>query len=82
MSAKALHALDPKALQSWARRAVLDKAEDEQVVATGMTALSYFGDAQAISGDKELKKRIGQMRSKGPARVRSMAKQIAEKYSL
>ena len=82
LCATALHALDPKSLQTWARKAVMDEAEDQTVVATGLTALSHFGDAEKITSDPALKKRITEMRSKATATVKKAATEIAKRYAL
>ena len=82
-SAAALHALDPKALQNWASKAVLDKSENEEVVATSLTALNQFGDQKQITGNAALRKRLGEMSTgKSPAKFKSMAKTISTKYGL
>jgi len=82
-SAEALHALDPKALQTWASNAVLDKKENEDVVATSLTALRHFGDEKQISGNTKLRKRLAEISSgEGPAKVKRLAKTITTKYGL
>jgi hypothetical protein len=82
-SAEALHALDPKALQNWAAKAVLDKSENEDIVATSLTALHHFGDEKQIAGNTALRKRLGEMSTgKSPANVKRMAKSISTKYGL
>jgi len=82
-SAEALHALDPKALQNWASKAVLDKSENEDMVATCLTALNHFGDEKKITGNKALRKRLGEMSTgKSSANVKRMAKKIWTKYGL
>jgi HEAT repeat protein len=82
MSASALHALNPDRLQRWAHSAVLDSSEDEEMVATGLTALTQFGDAAAIADNKPLRRRIGQLQQKAPARMKRMAKQFARKWEI
>lgn len=81
MSAAALHAIDPQALQDWAGKAVLDKTEPDDIVATGLTAIQ-FGDAARISEDAALRKRIGEMRTTGSGRMKRLAKSIAAKHKL
>ena len=81
MSAAALHALDPQALQDWAGKAVLDKTEPDDIVATGLTAIQ-FGDAARMSDDAALRKRIGEMRTKGSGRMKRLAKSISAKHKL
>jgi hypothetical protein len=80
MSATALHALNPEKLQSWASEAVLDKSEHKDMLATGLTALSQFGDAEALAEDKKLHKRVGELQTQAPAKVKQLAKQFVQKY--
>ena len=82
MSAAALHALDPQALQDWAGKAVLDKTEPEDIVAMGLTAMNQFGDTTRISGNAALRKRIAEMRTKGSGTMKRLAKSIAAKHKL
>ena len=82
-SAEALHALKPEALQTWAAKAAVDKKEKPELVATSLTALSNFGDKDKISGNKALRKRIGEMSTgETPAKFKRMAKHISAKYGL
>ncbi len=83
-SAEALHALDPTALQKWASKAVLDKSENEEVVASSLTALQHFGDAKAISGNAALRARLDEMSTgkKSAPKLKRMAKMISSKYGL
>jgi hypothetical protein len=82
-SAEALHALNPKALQSWAAKAAVDKKEDPELLATSLNALSHFGDKAQISGNKALRKRIAEMSSgESPAKFKRIAKTISHKYGL
>lgn len=80
MSASALHALNPDRLQRWANKAVLDTAEDTDIVATGLTALTQFGDAEAISANKQLRKRVGQLQERAPGKIKKLARSFAQKY--
>jgi hypothetical protein len=82
MSAAALHTLDPQALQDWAGKAVLDKTEPEDIVATGLTAMNQFGDSARMSDNAALRKRIGEMRTKGSGRMKRLAKSMAAKHNL
>jgi hypothetical protein len=82
MSASALHALNPGRLQRWASRAVLDADEDSDIVATGLSALTQFGDAEAIGGDKQLRRRLNQLQEKAPAKLRQLARRVVKKYEL
>ena len=82
MSASALHALNPDRLQRWANRAVLDTNEDDDLLATGLTALTQFGDAEAIVRDTRLRNRMNQLQQKGPAKIKRIAKRFVEKYDV
>jgi len=82
MSASALHALNPDKLQRWASSAVLDTAEDADLVATGLTALTQFGDAKAIADNKQLRKRMSQLQEQGPAKIKQLARRFVKKYDL
>lgn len=82
-SAEALHALDPTAFQKWASKAVLDKSENADVVATSLTALQHFGDAKAIAGNTALRARLDEMSAgKSAPKLKRMAKMISSKYGL
>ena len=80
MSASALHALNPDRLQRWANKAVLDTAEDTDIVATGLTALTQFGDAEAISANKQLRKKVAQLQKRAPGKIKKLARSFAQKY--
>jgi hypothetical protein len=82
MSAAALHALNPDRLQRWAHQAVLDTGEDDEVVATGLTALMQFGDADEIAANKPLRRRMDALQKKGPAKLRQLARRFAKKFGL
>jgi hypothetical protein len=82
-SAEALHALDPSAFQKWASKAVLDKTENDDVVATSLTALQHFGDAKQISANTALRARLDEMSTgKSAPKLKRMAKMISSKYGL
>jgi len=82
-SAEALHALDPTAFQKWASKAVLDKSEHADVVATSLTALQHFGDAKAIAGNSALRERLGEITAgKSAPKLKRLAKMISSKYGL
>ncbi|MCX6604131.1 MAG: HEAT repeat domain-containing protein [Acidobacteria bacterium] len=78
--AAVLHALNPKALQTWASKAVLDETEHQDVVATGLTAMYNFGDEKAIRANRNLAERVSQLKSKGPAATKRQAKEFLNKY--
>lgn len=58
ISASALHALNPEKMQAHAREIVLDKSEFEDIQATSLTALSQFGDDEAVAKDSALLKSV------------------------
>lgn len=82
LAAAALHTLNPDKLQNWASKAVLDKSEHEDIVATCLTALHQFGDPKAIASNSPLQKRVAQLQTKAPAKVRTLARQFGEKYGI
>ena len=82
LSAEALHALQPERFQRWAAKAVGDKNEDEEMVATSLTALHQFGDAEAISGNQDLRKSVAKLRTKAPGKVKQLASKLTRKYGL
>ena len=80
MSASALHALNPDRLQRWASKAVLDRDEESELVATGLSALTQFGSAESIADNTQLRKRVTQLQKKGPSKVKRLARQFSKKY--
>jgi hypothetical protein len=80
MSASALHALRPEKLQAAARAIVLDDGESEDVVATGLAALTEFGSSKAIEADEPLNARIARMQDRGTGAVKKTAHRFAAKY--
>jgi hypothetical protein len=82
MSAAALHSLDPQALQAWAGKAVLDKSENSDIVATSLTALTQFGDSKTIAANTALRQRLTEMRTKGPAQVKQLARTLVVKHGI
>jgi hypothetical protein len=82
LSADALHALHPERFQRWAAKAVGDKNEDEEMVATSLTALQEFGDAKSISSNQDLRKNVAKLRTKAPAKVKQLASKLTKKYGL
>ncbi len=82
MSAAALHTLNPKSLQNFANKALLDKTENHDLVATCLTAMHQFGDAKAISENKALRKRLKEMETDAPGKLKQLTKQFITKYGL
>lgn len=54
IAATALHQLLPGRLQALARKIAIDTSEDQTLRTTCLTALTHFGDTDAISADAEL----------------------------
>lgn len=81
IAASALHALNPEKLQSNAREIVLDKSEYDDIQATSLTALTQFGDQEAIAGDKALLKSVGRVGTgKAKAKYKKSARSFLSKY--
>lgn len=80
ISASALQAIAPDALQTHARAIVLDSSEDDDVRATSLTAIAEFGDDQAIAGDRTLQSRIKRLRSASSTRVKQSARRFLDKH--
>ncbi|HET9370911.1 MAG TPA: hypothetical protein VFO19_11710 [Vicinamibacterales bacterium] len=57
VSAAALNAIDPAKYQSHARAIVLDTAESDEMQASSLTALTEFGDRDALAADDALQQR-------------------------
>jgi hypothetical protein len=54
LCASALHTLAPSTFQTMARSIVLDDNEDDDLRATCLSALTHFGDEDAVAGDHSL----------------------------
>ena len=80
ISAAALQALRPERMQAYAREALLDPAEDREMQATSLVALTQFGDATAIGEDEPLKQRITELRSEASTKVKQTAQRFLDKY--
>jgi hypothetical protein len=79
--AAALQGVKPKKYQAYAREMVLDKSEDKDLRAQSLSALTHFGDAEALTEDKALKKQVEQMKADAPEKVKKGARQFLKKYS-
>jgi hypothetical protein len=79
ISAAALQAVQPERLRKYARQIVLDPSEYKEIQATSLTALTHFGD-QAIAADKDLLRRVNDLRRKAPAKVKQSARLFLNKY--
>lgn len=80
VSAAALQSLNPDKLQAYAREALLDPSEHDEMQATSLTALTQFGDAEAIGKDDKLQKKVGKMSSKASTKVKQGARSFLKKY--
>jgi len=61
ISASALQALKPERLQTLAREMLLDNSEHDDIQATSLTALTQFGDEEAVRKDEELREGLTRM---------------------
>jgi hypothetical protein len=81
ISASALHVLNPEKLQEHARAMLLDTSEYEDIQATSLTALSQFGDDEAVSKDKALLKSVDRLSEKGKStKYKKSARQFVSRY--
>ena len=81
LSASALHALNPKKLQTHAREMLLDASEYNDIQATSLTALTQFGDQEAVAKDEALMKSVNRLSvGKTPAKYKQSARQFLSKY--
>jgi hypothetical protein len=80
ISASALQAIAPDALQKHAREIVLDSSESDELQATSLTAISQFGDNEKIGNDSELMKRVGRLKTASSQKVKQTAKRLLTKY--
>ncbi len=79
MSASALHALNPDRLQRWAARAAADEREPDEIVATSLTALSHFGDSEAIATNTKLRARLDRLQQEAPPKIKQAARRLARR---
>lgn len=80
ISAAALQALKPEQMQSAAREILLDDSDYDDIKATSLTALTQFGDPEAVTKDEALKKRVTRISEKGGAKVKRSARHFLSKY--
>lgn len=80
ISAAALHAVEPEKLQEYAREILLDTSEQEEIQAVSLTALTQFGDVQAVSEDKPLLRRVNRLSGEASNNVKQSADQFLDKY--
>jgi hypothetical protein len=80
MSAAALHVSKPDKLQEYAREIVLDDSEDDELQATSLTAITQFGNQEAVANDEVLLKHVNDLNNKEPTTVNQSARQFLDKY--
>jgi hypothetical protein len=80
ISASALHAINPKKLQTHARELLLDDSDYDDIRATSLAAVEQFGDQEAVAKDAELMKHVDRMSKAAPAKYKKSAKQFLTKY--
>ena len=81
ISASALQAVAPQALQAHAREIVLDPSEPDELQETSLTALTQFGDQDKFAQDDTLMKRVNALNSrKGSAKLKQVAGRFLTKY--
>lgn len=80
IAASALHAIKPEKLQAHAREILLDPSEHDEIQATSLTALTQFGDGEAIAEDKALLKGVERLSGQGSTKVKKSANQFLGRY--
>ena len=80
LAASALHAVKPERLQIQARGIVLDTTEQDNILATSLTALTQFGRQETLATDHPLQKRVKRLTRATSARVKKGAQQFIAKY--
>jgi len=79
-AAGALRALQPDRLQAYAREALLDPLENEELQATSLTALTQFGDEASVTGDTSLLTRARRLSTEASDAVKESALQFLDRY--
>lgn len=80
LSASALQAIAPDAMQTHARELLLDPKEYDDIQATSLTALTQFGTAAKVEKDEELLKRVASLKSAGSNKLKRGARRFLTKY--
>ena len=80
LAASAVHAINPQKLQEHARALVLDPTEEDDIRAVSLTALTYFGDNEAVATDEALKNQVNRLSESAPANVKKGARRFNKKY--
>lgn len=82
LSASALHALKPEKMQARAREILLDEKDYDDIKATSLTALSQFGDDEAVGRDEELLKSVDRLGAQSAsAKYKQSARRFVSKYA-
>jgi ribosome assembly protein YihI (activator of Der GTPase) len=81
IAASALHALKPEKMQEQAREILLDKSDFDDIKATSLTALTQFGDDEALGKDKALLKSVDRLSvGKALSKYKQSARQFLGKH--
>lgn len=80
ISASALQALNPEKLKAHAREMLLDMSEYDDIQATSLTALTHFGDDEAVGKDEALLKSVDRLIGKATTGVKESARRFLSKY--
>jgi len=80
LSASALQAIAPEAMQTHARELLLDAKEYDDIQATSLTALTQFGSPAKVEKDKKLLKRVASLKSAGSNKLKQGARRFLTKY--
>jgi len=80
ISASALQSLKPEKLQAHAKELLLDTSEYDDIQATSLTALSQFGDDEAIGKDEALLKSVDRLSARASTKVKQSARRFLSKY--
>jgi len=81
ISASALHGLNPGKLQRHAREMLLDNSEYDDIQATCLTALTQFGDDEAVGKDEALLKSVDRFSAgKTSSKYKQSARRFLSKY--
>jgi hypothetical protein len=80
LSASALHAINPEKLQKHARALLFDTSEYDDIQATSLTAITNFGNAEAVANDEPLLNRVNSLRAEASTKVKQGARRFLSKY--
>lgn len=81
ISAAALHMLKPKRMQEHAREILLDPDEQDELQAASLTAITQFGDPEAVAQDETLRKRVDKLSTGAATKVKQSARDFIKKFS-